>query len=99
NKPVTSVELTPAGMPKTYAARAAEVRAIANIAGVSGRGGTKLLVERKRGGDRLDPIVVRAEANGPMLTYLQERAASFPGLTLARSYIRRYPHGSVAGPP
>ena len=31
-----------------------------------------------------------------MLTYLEERAADFPGLTLARSYIRRYPHGSVA---
>jgi penicillin-binding protein 2 len=31
-----------------------------------------------------------------MLTYLEERAGSFPGLTLARSYVRRYPHGSVA---
>jgi penicillin-binding protein 2 len=96
NKLVTSVELSPAGMPKTYAARSAEVRAIANIAGVSVRRVTKLLVERKRRGDMLDPIVVRTEATGPMLTYLQERAASFPGLTLARSYIRRYPHGSVA---
>ena len=44
----------------------------------------------------LDPIVVRTEATGPMLTYLEERAAAFPGLTLARSYIRRYPHGSLA---
>ena len=96
NKPVTSVELSPAGMPKTYAARAAEVRAIANVAGVSVRRVTKLILERKRRGDMLDPIVVRTEATGPMLTYLEERAAAFPGLTLARSYIRRYPHGSVA---
>ena len=44
----------------------------------------------------LDPIVVRTEATGPMLTYLEERAAAFPGVTLARSYIRHYPHGSVA---
>jgi penicillin-binding protein 2 len=96
NKPVTSVELSPAGMPKTYAARAAEVRAIANVAGVSVRRVTKLILERKRRGDMLDPIVVRTEATGPMLTYLEERAAAFPGLTLARSYIRRYPYGSVA---
>ncbi len=96
NKPVTSVELSPAGMPKTYAARAAEVRAIANVAGVSVRHVTKLILERERRGDMLDPIVVRTEATGPMLTYLQERAASFPGLNLARSYIRRYPYGSVA---
>ena len=96
NRPVTSVELSPAGMPKTYAARAAEVRAIANVAGVSVRHVTKLILERERRGDMLDPIVVRTEATGPMLTYLQERAASFPGLNLARSYIRRYPYGSVA---
>jgi penicillin-binding protein 2 len=96
NKPVTSVELSPAGMPKSYAARAAEVRAIANVAGVSVRHVTKLIVERERAGDMLTPIVIRAEATGPMLTYLQERATSFPGLTLARSYIRRYPHGSLA---
>jgi penicillin-binding protein 2 len=96
NKPVTSVELSPAGMPKTYAARAAEVRAIANVAGVSVRRVTKLILERKSRGDMLDPIVVRTEATGPMLTYLEERAAAFPGLTLARSYIRRYRHGSVA---
>jgi penicillin-binding protein 2 len=44
----------------------------------------------------LDPVVVRAAAPGPMLTYLQERAADFPGLTLARSYVRRYPHGNLA---
>jgi penicillin-binding protein 2 len=96
NKPVTSVELSPAGMPKSYAARVAEVRAIAKVAGVSVRRVTKLILERRRRNDMLDPIVVRSEATGPMLTYLQERAASFPGLTLARSYIRRYPHGSVA---
>jgi hypothetical protein len=53
---------------------------------------TKLILERKSRGDMLDPIVVRTEATGPMLTYLEERAAAFPGLTLARSYIRRYPH-------
>ena len=44
----------------------------------------------------LDPVVVRTEATRPMLTYLEERAGDFPGLTLARSYVRRYPDGSVA---
>ena len=96
NKPVTSVELSPAGMPKVYAERAAEVRRIAHVARVSVRHVTKLILERKRAGDLLDPIVVRTEATGSMLTYLEERAAAFPGLTLARSYIRRYPHGSLA---
>jgi cell division protein FtsI/penicillin-binding protein 2 len=57
---------------------------------------SKLILQRKRAGDLLDPIVVRTAATGSMLTYLEERAAAFPGLTLARSYIRRYPYGSLA---
>jgi penicillin-binding protein 2 len=96
NKPVTSVELLPAGMPKTYRQRAAEVRRIAQVAGVSERHITKLIRERAHEGDLLDPIVIRTEATGPMQGYLEERAAAFPGLTLARSYVRSYPHGSLA---
>lgn len=96
NEPVTSVELSPSGMPKIYASRAAEVRALAHVAGISVRHLTNLIVERKKAGDMLDPIVVRTRATGPMLTYLEERSAQFPGLTLARNYIRRYPHGSLA---
>ena len=96
NRPVTSVELSPAGMPKTHAARAAEVRRIARVAGVSVRHITNLIRERESRGDVLDPIVVRTEATAPMQGYLEERAAAFPGLTLARSYVRTYPHGSLA---
>ena len=96
NQPVTSVELSPSGLPKTYARRVAELRALSRVARVPVRRITKLILERRRHGDMLDPIVVRTEATGAMLTYLEERAAQFPGLTLARSYVRRYPHGSLA---
>jgi penicillin-binding protein 2 len=96
NEPVTSVELSPAGMPKVSADRAAEVRALAHVTGVSTRHLTNLILERRKYGDTLDPIVVRTRATGPMLNYLEERSAQFPGLTLARTYIRRYPHGSLA---
>jgi penicillin-binding protein 2 len=96
NQPVTSVELSPSGLPKVYARRVAELRALSHVARVPVRRMTKLILERRNAGDMLDPIVIRTEATGPMLTYLQERAADFPGLTLARSYVRRYPYGSVA---
>ena len=96
NEPVTSVELSPSGLPQDYSRRVAEIRSLARVAGVSVRHITKLIVGRRVAGDMLDPVVVRTEATGPLLTYLEERAAAFPGLTLARSYIRRYPHGSVA---
>ena len=96
NQPVTSVELSPSGMSKIYALRVAEVRRLSRVARVPVRRLTKLIVERRKTNDMLDPIVVRPEATGPMLTYLQERAAAFPGLTLAKSYVRRYPYGQLA---
>jgi penicillin-binding protein 2 len=96
NKAVTAVELWPSGLPKIYARRVAELRALAHVTGVDVRQVTRSIVERRRAGDMLDPIVVRGEAPGAMLTYLEERAGDFPGVTLARSYIRGYPHGSLA---
>ncbi len=96
NRPVTAVELWPSGLPKVYARRVAELRALAHVTRVSVRQVTKSIVERRQAGDTLDPIVVRPEAPIPMLTYLEERAGDFPGVTLARSYVRRYPHGSLA---
>ncbi|HEX3455912.1 MAG TPA: penicillin-binding protein 2 [Gaiellaceae bacterium] len=96
NQPVTSVELSLSGLPRDYRARAREIRTLAQVTGVGIHHITKLLVGRRVAGDMLDPVVVRTQATGPMLTYLEERAADFPGLTLARNYIRRYPDGSVA---
>src|SRR5438067_2303382 len=71
NRPVTSVELSPAGMPKVYSERAAEVRRIAHVARVSVRHVTKLILDAERRDDLLDPIVVRTEATGSMRTYLE----------------------------
>jgi penicillin-binding protein 2 len=96
NRPVTAVELWPSGLPKVYSRRVAELRELAQITGVNVRQVTRLILARRQMGDMLDPVVVRPDAPAPMLTYLQERAANFPGLTLARSYVRKYPHGALA---
>ena len=96
NRPVTAIELWPSGLSKVYARRVAELRELADVTRVNVRQLTRLILARRKAGDMLDPIVVRPAAPTAMLTYLQERAASFPGLTLARSYVRRYPHGDLA---
>ncbi|HJQ75156.1 MAG TPA: hypothetical protein VJ814_09730, partial [Gaiellaceae bacterium] len=75
NKPVISVELWPSGLPKTYARRVAELRELARITRVNVRQVTRLILERRRAGDMLDPVLVRAAVPAPMLTYLQERAS------------------------
>jgi penicillin-binding protein 2 len=96
NKPVTAIELWPSGLPKVYSRRVAELRELAHITRVNVRQVTRLILQRRAAGDMLDPIVVRPAAPAPMLTYLEERAVDFPGLTLTRSYVRRYPHGDLA---
>jgi penicillin-binding protein 2 len=96
NQPVTAVELLPSSLPKTYARRVAELRALAHVTRVPLRHLTNLILQRRKANDMLDPIVVRTEAAGPMVPYLEERQAAFPGVTLVRSYVRRYPHGSLA---
>ena len=96
NKPVTAVELWPSGLPKSYARRVAELHALARITGVGIHEITRQIVERRHAADMLDPVVVRPQTPAPMLAYLQERAGDFPGVTLSRSYVRRYPHGALA---
>jgi penicillin-binding protein 2 len=83
-------------MPKNYARRVAELRALAHVMRVPVRRLTKEIVQRRDANDLLDPIVVRTEAKGAVVPYLEERQAAFPGVSLVRSYVRRYPYGSLA---
>ncbi|HET9115327.1 MAG TPA: penicillin-binding protein 2 [Gaiellaceae bacterium] len=96
NKLVTAVELWPSGLPKVYSRRVRELRTLADLTRMNVRQITREILQRRNAGDLLDPIVIRSQASAPMLTYLEERAGAFPGVTLARSYIRKYPHGSLA---
>jgi penicillin-binding protein 2 len=96
NKLVTAVELWPSGLPKVYSRRVRELRALADVTRVNVRQVTRQIMQRRKFGDLLDPIVIRPQTPAAMLTYLEERAGAFPGVTLARSYIREYPHGALA---
>lgn len=41
------------------------------------------------------PATVKSDASRDVFTYLFERQSEFPGVTVARVYLRQYPHGSV----
>jgi penicillin-binding protein 2 len=96
NAAVTAVELWPSGLPKQVARRAAELQALARVTRVKLHAIREQLVALEQANDQLDPIVVRAQAPAPLVTYLEERAGQFPGVALQPSYVRRYPHGSLA---
>ena len=93
---VSAVDLYPSALPKDDATRYRELRALARITHVPLR--TIRHAIRHEANDVVDPIVLRTAAPAPLVTYLQERASQFPGVTLGQTYIRRYPHGTLAAP-
>jgi penicillin-binding protein 2 len=96
NAAATSVELWPSELPKQVASRAAELKALAKVTRVRLHSIRKQIVAREQANDQLDPVVVRAQAKPALVTYLEERSSQFPGVRLQPSYIRKYPHGSLA---
>jgi penicillin-binding protein 2 len=94
NAVVSAVNLYPSALPKDAETRYRELQALSRITHV--RLGAIRRAIRRQAGDVLDPVVLRTEAAGPLVTYLQERASQFPGVTLGQTYVRRYPHGDLA---
>jgi penicillin-binding protein 2 len=50
----------------------------------------------KRKNDPLNPVVAKADVNRWQSDYILERSDQFPGVEVAASYIRSYPHGWLA---
>jgi penicillin-binding protein 2 len=91
---VSAVDLYPSALPKDDATRYQELTELARITHVPLR--TIRHAIRHQANDVVDPIVLRTAAAAPLVTYLQERASEFPGVTLGQTYVRRYPQGSLA---
>ncbi|HEV2591616.1 MAG TPA: penicillin-binding protein 2 [Gaiellaceae bacterium] len=90
----TRVELWPADLPKTWPAERRELRALSAVTGVSV---PQMLARMKQhGGDPLTPVVVQTGLHQDTIFYLSEHKAQFPGVQLAESWLRTYPHQSLA---
>jgi penicillin-binding protein 2 len=93
---VTSVDLSPGGLPTLDRRRHRELVQLARITRVPLLTILRAIRQRRLANDVLDPIVIRPSAAGKLVTYLQERTSQFPGVSLGQTYIRRYPHGNLA---
>ena len=91
----TRVELWPADLPKTWPAELHELRSLTQVlTGVTVR---QILARMKEhGGDPLTPVVVQVGLHQDQIFYLEEHKAQFPGVQLAESWLRTYPHQSLA---
>jgi penicillin-binding protein 2 len=91
NAAVTVVQVWPSDLRHVYAQRYAELSALARVTQVP-LYEISAIIKSHRG----EPFVtIREPASKGMVAYLSERASEFPGVTLARAYIRHYPYGSL----
>ena len=91
----TAVELHPADLPQTWAARLRELRRLSRILHVPVK--QMLRGIAARGNDPITPVVVRENVKRTApIAYLQERADEFPGVTVTDTFLRGYPQGDLA---
>jgi penicillin-binding protein 2 len=95
NLPGTAVELHPADLPMTWAARLHELRRLSRIVHVPVN--EMLRGIKARGSDPVTPVVVREDVKRTApVNYLYEHAQEFPGVSVTDTYLRYYPHGDLA---
>jgi penicillin-binding protein 2 len=88
------VELWPADLPKTWAARKTELRSLTRVV----RGVTLkqvLALIKAHGSDPLTPVVVQTALHRDQVDYLSEHQAEFPGVRIAKTWLRKYPYQSL----
>jgi penicillin-binding protein 2 len=90
----TEVQIWPADLPKRYAARLRELRALASAVHVPL--GQILVDIRGHRYDPLTPVRVKDGIGEALAAYLTERHDDFPGVKVVNTFLRSYPYGTVA---
>ena len=90
----TSLEVWPADLPKSRAAREAELQRLSTVVGIP----VKQLEARIRehADDPLTPVVIRRGIHDDQVSYVLEHQEQFPGVWLQSSFLRKYPHRTLA---
>jgi penicillin-binding protein 2 len=88
------VQIWPSDLPKRRAQRVHELRLLARAVDVPL--GQIAAAIRKHRSDPLTPVKVKSGITRLQEGYLKERQEDFPGVRIAHTYIRAYPHASLA---
>jgi penicillin-binding protein 2 len=95
NIPGTAVEIHPADLPDTWAARLNELRRLSKVVNVPVLQMLRGIAARKD--DPVTPVVVREDVKRTApIYYLSEHQDEFPGVTVADTFLRGYPQGDLA---
>jgi penicillin-binding protein 2 len=90
----TSIQLWPADLPSGEEARLAVLRRLSEVVKVP----VAWMLEEieRRGDDPLSPVTVKRGVHDDQVAYIYERQNQFPGVTVARTYVRSYPYKALA---
>jgi penicillin-binding protein 2 len=95
NLPGTAVQLYPADLPDTWAARLDELKRLSKVVHVPVQ--ELLRGIKRRGNDPITPVVVREDVKRTApINYLWEHQQEFPGVHVTDTFLRGYPYGSTA---
>ena len=89
-----SVQIWPADLPKNWPAQRAVLRRLSRFLDVPVRSMLRQIEERKN--DPLTPVTVKRGIHDDEVFYLAEHAREFPGVAVARTYLRDYPYKALA---
>ncbi len=94
NRTGTDIQIWPSDLPKTHAVRVHELRELSKVLNIPL---SQIAADiRKYRFDPITPVNVKDDASEPLVRYLKERQASFPGVHIAQTYPRSYPRGDLA---
>jgi len=94
NVPGTAVQIWSSDLPKRRGVRLREIRQLGRLLHVpAGQIGAAV---RRHRSDPLTPVKVKDGASQAQVFYLKERAEDFPGVQIAPTYLRYYPHKELA---
>jgi penicillin-binding protein 2 len=95
NRTALSLQVEPQDLPHNHHARKQELKRVASLAKLSLAEVQKQIREQTKELPA-NPVTVRRDVGYPLVYYLQEHQADFPGVTVERVFVRNYPRDTFA---
>ena len=94
NRTVMTLQLRPSGLPSDRGERKRELAKLGDLLGLSQRD----IAQKVRATPQYAgyPVVLKQGLDRRLLFYLLENKESFPGVSVERTYVRKYPDGTLA---
>jgi penicillin-binding protein 2 len=95
NRTALSLQVEPRDLPNRHRERKQELKRVASLAKMSLAEAQKLIRQQTKELPA-DPVTLRRDVGYPLVYYLQEHQADFPGVSVERVFVRNYPQDAFA---